>query len=138
MTIENAAEVALDLQKQGGCATIYHAISEADVERIMKYPGTMIATDGEAPVFGKGARRIRAAMGHFLGCWGVYVREKKLLTLEDAIRRMTSLPASRLKLLDRGVLRPGMIADIVVFDPEWSWIDRNSRIRINTRSGFGM
>lgn len=116
VTIENAAEVALDLQKQGGCATIYHAISEADVERIMKYPGTMIATDGEAPVFGKGAPHPRA-YGTFPRVLGRYVREKKLLTLEDAIRRMTSLPASRLKLLDRGILRPGMAADIVVFDP---------------------
>jgi N-acyl-D-amino-acid deacylase len=116
VTIENAAEVALDLQKRGGCATIYHAISEADVERIMKYPGTMIATDGEAPVFGKGAPHPRA-YGTFPRVLGRYVREKKLLTLEDAIRRMTGLPASRLKLLDRGILRPGMAADVVVFDP---------------------
>jgi N-acyl-D-aspartate/D-glutamate deacylase len=49
---------------------------------------------------------------------GRYVREKKTLTLEEAIRKMTSLPASRLKLADRGLLRPGMKADIVAFDPE--------------------
>ena len=115
VTIENAAEVALDIQKQGGCATIYHAISEQDVERIMKYPGTMIATDGEAPVFGKGSPHPRA-YGTFPRVLGRYVREKRLLTLEDAIRRMTTLPATRLKLLDRGLLRPGMMADIVVFD----------------------
>ena len=56
-------------------------------------------------------------MVRFRAYLAVYVREKGLLSLEDAIRRMTSLPADRLKLLDRGVLRPGMIADVVVFDP---------------------
>lgn len=117
VTIENAAEVALELQQKGGCSAIYHAISEADVERIMKYPGTMIATDGEAPVFGKGSPHPRA-YGTFPRVLGRYVRERKLLTLEDAVRRMTSLPASRLKLFDRGLLRAGMAADIVVFDPE--------------------
>jgi dihydroorotase/N-acyl-D-amino-acid deacylase len=116
VTIENAAEVALDLQKQGGCATIYHAISESDVQRIMKYPGTMIATDGEAPVFGKGSPHPRA-YGTFPRVLGRYVRDQQLITLEDAIRRMTSLPATRLKLLDRGMLRPGMVADVVIFDP---------------------
>ena len=54
VTIENAAEVALDIQEKGGCSTIYHAISEADVEQILKYPGTMIASDGDAPAFGHG------------------------------------------------------------------------------------
>jgi N-acyl-D-amino-acid deacylase len=117
VTIENAAEVALDLQIKGGCSTIYHAISEGDVERIMRYPGTMVATDGDAPVFGKGSPHPRS-YGTFPRVLGRYVREKKLLSLEDAVRRMTSLPADRLKLLDRGVLRPGMKADIVVFDPE--------------------
>jgi dihydroorotase/N-acyl-D-amino-acid deacylase len=116
VTIENAAEVALDLQSKGGCSTIYHAISEPDVERIMKYPGTMIATDGDAPVFGRGSPHPRS-YGTFPRVLGLYVREKGIISLEDAIRRMTSLPADRLKLLDRGVLRPGMIADIVVFDP---------------------
>jgi N-acyl-D-aspartate/D-glutamate deacylase len=48
---------------------------------------------------------------------GVYVRDKKLLTLEDAIRRMTSLPAARLGLSDRGLVRPGQKADLVVLDP---------------------
>jgi N-acyl-D-amino-acid deacylase len=117
VTIENAAEVALELQTKGGCSTIYHAISEADVERIMRYPGTMVATDGDAPVFGKGSPHPRS-YGTFPRVLGRYVRERKIISLEDAIRHMTSLPADRLKLLDRGILRPGMIADIVVFDPE--------------------
>lgn len=114
-TLENAAETALQIQEKGGCSTIYHAIAEADVERILRYPGTMIATDGEAPAFGAGSPHPRA-YGTFPRVLGLYVREKKLLTLEDAIRRMTSLPASRLKLTGRGLLRPGMYADIVVLN----------------------
>jgi dihydroorotase/N-acyl-D-amino-acid deacylase len=55
--------------------------------------------------------------GTFARVLGVYVREKRLLTIEEAIRKMTSMPAARLRLPDRGLLRPGMMADIVVFDP---------------------
>ena len=117
VTIDNAAEVALEIQQKGGCSTIYHAISEQDVERILKYPGTMVASDGDAPAFGSGSPHPRS-YGTFPRVLARYVREKKLLTLEDAIRRMTSLPAARLKVSDRGLLRPGMFADIVVFDPE--------------------
>jgi dihydroorotase/N-acyl-D-amino-acid deacylase len=117
VNIENAAEVALDIQQKGGCSTIYHAISEADVERILKYTGTMIASDGDAPIFGAGSPHPRS-YGTFPRVLARYVRERKTLTLEDAIRRMTSLPAARLKVTDRGLLRPGMRADIVTFDPD--------------------
>ena len=117
VTIDNAAEVALEIQEKGGCSTIYHAISEEDVERIMKYPGTMVASDGDAPACGSGSPHPRS-YGTFPRVLARYVREKKLLTLEDAVRRMTSLPAARLKVVDRGLLRAGMVADIVVFDPE--------------------
>ena len=77
----------------------------------------MVASDGEIPVFGKGAPHPRS-YGTFARVLGVYVREKKLLTLEEAVRKMTSLPAARLGLADRGLVRPGMVADLVVFDPE--------------------
>lgn len=117
VTIENAAEVALTIQEKGGCSTIYHAISETDVERILKYPGTMIGSDGDSPPFGSGSPHPRS-YGTFPRVLGRYVREKKVLSLEDAVRRMTSLPAGRLKATDRGLLRPGMAADIVVFDAD--------------------
>ena len=55
--------------------------------------------------------------GTFARVLGRYVRERKILTLEDALRRMTSLPASRFRIFDRGLLRPGMKADVAVFDP---------------------
>ncbi len=115
-TIENAAETAMALQEKGGCSAVYHAIDEADIERIMRSPYTMIASDGDIPVFGKEAPHPRS-YGTFARVLGVYVRERKILTLQDAIRRMSSMPAQRLSFPDRGLLRPGMKADIVVFDP---------------------
>ena len=115
-TIENAAETTLWLVAQGGCQGIFHAMSEDDVERIIRHPATMIASDGEVPIFGRANPHPRS-YGTFARVLGVYVREKHVLTLEDAVRKMTSFPASRLRLTDRGLLRPGMKADITVFDP---------------------
>lgn len=115
-TFENAAETAIELQSKGGCSAIYHAISEEDVVRIMRSPFTMIASDGEIPVFGKDAPHPRS-YGTFARVLGVYVREKGVLSLEEGVRKMSGYPAARLKLWDRGILRPGMKADIVVFDP---------------------
>jgi N-acyl-D-amino-acid deacylase len=114
---ENAADVALNILSKGNCQTVYHAIDEGDVERIMRYPWTMIASDGEVPVFGKGMLHPRS-YGTFARVLGVYVRERKVITLEEAVRKMSSFPAQRLGLMDRGLIRPGMKADIVIFDPD--------------------
>lgn len=116
-TLENAAETTLWIVEQGGCQGIFHAMNEEDLERILRHPATMIASDGEVPAFGKLHPHPRS-YGTFARVLGVYVREKKIVTLEDAIRKMTAFPASRLGLADRGILRPGMKADIAVFDPE--------------------
>ncbi|HEX6974142.1 MAG TPA: amidohydrolase family protein, partial [Vicinamibacterales bacterium] len=78
---------------------------------------TMIASDGEVPIFGRANPHPRS-YGTFARVLGVYVRDKHVLTLEDAVRKMTSFPASRLRLADRGILRPGMKADITIFDPQ--------------------
>ena len=115
-TLEHAAETTLWIVEQGGCQGIFHAMSEDDVVRIMQHPATMIASDGEVPAFGRGNPHPRS-YGTFARVLGVYVRDRKVLTLEDAIRRMTSFPAARIGLHDRGILRPGMKADIAVFDP---------------------
>lgn len=115
-TLENAAEAAMWIVEKGGCQGIFHAISEEDLVRILRYPGTMIATDGEVPIFGRGNPHPRS-YGTFARVLGVYVREQHVLTLEDAVRKMTSYPAQRLRLEDRGIIRPGMKADVVVFDP---------------------
>jgi N-acyl-D-amino-acid deacylase len=115
LDVENAAETAMWIVEQGGCSGIFHAMSEDDVVNIMRYPGTMIASDGEIPNFGKGNPHPRS-YGTFARVLGVYVRENHVLTLEDAVRKMSGLPAMRLKLWDRGLLRPGMKADIAIFD----------------------
>jgi N-acyl-D-amino-acid deacylase len=113
----NAAETTLEIIEKGGCQAIYHAMTEDDVERIMAYPGTMIASDGGVTPFGEGVPHPRY-YGTFPRVLGRYSRQKGLLRLEDAVRKMTSLPAGRLGLWERGLLRPGMIADIVIFDAE--------------------
>jgi dihydroorotase/N-acyl-D-amino-acid deacylase len=112
---ENAAETAMQMIRKGGCQVIFHAISEQDVERIMRSPFTMIASDGEIPIFGRGSPHPRS-YGTFVRVLGRYVRDRKILSLEEAVRKMTSLPAARLRLPDRGLLRPGMKADVAVFD----------------------
>jgi dihydroorotase/N-acyl-D-amino-acid deacylase len=115
-TLMNAAGVVMWIVEQGGCQGIFHAMSEADLLRILKHPATMIASDGEIPVFGRASPHPRS-YGTFARVLGVYVREKKALTLEEAVRKMSAFPAARLHLADRGVLRPGMKADLSVFDP---------------------
>jgi N-acyl-D-amino-acid deacylase len=115
-TIENAADATLWIVEQGGCQGVFHAMSDQDLDRIIRHPATMIASDGEVPIFGRAVPHPRS-YGTFARVLGVYVREKHLLTLEDAVRKMTSFPAARLGLSDRGVLRPGLKADVVVFDP---------------------
>jgi dihydroorotase/N-acyl-D-amino-acid deacylase len=115
-TVEEAADLAIEIVEDGGAIGIFHAIAEEDVERIMASPFTMVASDGGIPVFGQGAPHPRS-YGTFARVLGVYVREKGVLSLEEAVRKMTSFPAARVGLLDRGLVRPGMKADLVVFDP---------------------
>ena len=97
----------------------------------------MIASDGDIPVFGQASPHPRS-YGTFARVLGVYVREKHVLTLEEAVRRMTGYPAPRLKMFDRGLLRPGMKADLVIFDPAVIATRRTSTSRTNTRRACAM
>ena len=115
-TIENAADTAMWVVMEGGCQGIFHAISEEDLQRILVHPATMIGSDGEIPIFGQAVPHPRS-YGTFVRVLGLYVREKKLLTLEAAVQKMSSFPAQRLGLTDRGVLRAGLKADLAIFDP---------------------
>jgi len=115
-TVENAADAAIWIVEQGSCQGVYHAMSEPDLERIMRHPATMVASDGWVQLFGQGVPHPRS-YGTFARVLAVYVRERGTITLEEAIRKMTSFPAQRLGLGDRGILRPGMKADVTIFDP---------------------
>ena len=115
VTIENAADTAIWIVEQGGAQGIFHAIGEEDLQRILVHPATMVASDGEIPIFGKDHPHPRS-YGTFARVLGVYVRERTLLPLELAVQKMSAFPAQRLGLADRGVLRQGMKADVVVFD----------------------
>lgn len=95
---------------------IIFMMDDEDIERILKDPGTMIGSDG-APGFGTDKPHPRMT-GTFPRVLGRYARDKGVITLEDAVRKMTSLPAQTFRLHEKGVLRPGMDADLVVFDPQ--------------------
>lgn len=116
-SLEDAAETALEIVAKGGASAIFHAINEDDLVRIIKDPLTMIASDGGVEIPKRGVPHPRS-YGTFARVLNVYVREKRVLSLADAVRKMSSLPAQRLGLTDRGLLRPGLKADIVVFDAE--------------------
>ncbi|MDE3234977.1 MAG: D-aminoacylase [Bacteroidota bacterium] len=105
----------MEMIKQGGAAMVFHGMGEEDVERIMQYPFNMFASDAGIRVFGQGAPHPRG-YGTIARILSEYVREKHLFSLEEAIRRMTSLPALKFQLKDRGLLREGFAADILVFD----------------------
>lgn len=116
-TVENGAELVIEAQLNGGASCVYFAMDDADVERIMKHPQTMIASDGRLVAPGDGHPHPRW-YGTFPRVLGVYVREKKILSLEEAVRKMTLMPAERLGLSDRGRLKENTMADIVIFNPE--------------------
>jgi N-acyl-D-amino-acid deacylase len=115
------ATVGLLTRSKGDVGMLGYAMSEENLERILSHPLGMVCSDGggfavDGPTR-KGSPHPRGA-GSFPRVLGRYVRERKIMTLAQAIRKMTSLPASRLRFGDRGNLAPGMAADVVVFDPE--------------------
>jgi len=105
----------LEMYEKGGAGMVYRVMSEEDVQNIMRQPFTMIASDSSVRDFGEGFPHPRG-YGNNARVLGKYVRELKIITLEDAIRKMTSLPAQTFGLKDRGLIREGLAADLVVFD----------------------
>ena len=116
LSLANTAELAIEIQSKGGGQAIYHAMHEDDIKRVMAYQYTSIATDAGSNEFGKGSPHPRG-YGTFPRVLGKYVRQEGVLKLPDAIRKMTSLPASRMGLSDRGSIKVGYFADLVLFNP---------------------
>lgn len=109
-------EAARRMLRAGGAGMIYHLMSEEDVERILRHPRVAVASDGFPQIFGEGSPHPRS-YGNNARVLGRYVRERKVISLEEAVRKMTSLPADHFGLTDRGRIKEGAAADLVVFDP---------------------
>ena len=116
-TPENAAEVVFEILKGGGATAVYHAINTDDVDRIMQHPVTAIGSAGPVGIFGEGTPHPRQ-YGTFARVLGHYVRERGVLTLEEAVRKMSSQTARRLGIHNRGLLTEGYYADIAIFDSD--------------------
>jgi len=115
-TVENGAELVIEAQANGGCNAIYHAMDQQDVDRIMQHPQTMIASDGRLAEYQIGHPHPRW-YGTFPRVLGHYVRERNVISLQEAIHKMTQMPANRLGLADRGRIKENTFADITIFDP---------------------
>lgn len=112
----SAERAALDLMARGGASIVSFNMSEQDIEQIMRQPYTMTSSDGGLVLPTEGRPHPRD-YGAFARKLARYVRERKTVTLESAIRSMTGLPASVFGMKDRGAIREGAVADIAVFDP---------------------
>jgi N-acyl-D-amino-acid deacylase len=95
---------------------VYHLMSDDDVDRIIRHPQVAIASDASVIAYGDGIPHPRG-YGNNARVLGTYVRTRHVIALEDAIRKMTSLPANHFHLPARGTIRPGFAADLVIFDP---------------------
>jgi dihydroorotase/N-acyl-D-amino-acid deacylase len=116
-TPEGSAPLVLEGVLNGGASMIYHVIDEGDVARIMAHPMTMIASDGRLTRIGDGVPHPRN-YGTFPRVLGHYVRDEKILTLEQGVNKMTGMSAARLGLKDYGCVKAGCVANITIFDAE--------------------
>ena len=115
-SLDDQIELILDIHSHGSGSGIFHGISEEDLRQFLQHPNTMFASDSGVRKFRDGVPHPRG-YGNNARVLARYVRELKLLRLEDAVRRMTSLPAATFRLKDRGMLREGAWADVAIFDP---------------------
>jgi N-acyl-D-amino-acid deacylase len=122
---KDPADVAMDFVAQGQTGrvlAIYHMMSEVDIETALKFPWTSIGSDAGTALTPGGDDALGLphprSYGNFPRVIARYVRERHVLTLEDAIRKMTSWPATRMRIADRGLIREGMWADAVIFNYE--------------------
>jgi len=112
--LKNEAETILEMLEKSNAQMVYHSMNENDVKYFMQYPFNMPAADAGVSN-GKGMPHPRG-YGTNSRVLSRYVREFKIISVEEAVRRMTSLPAQKFGLKDRGLIKEGMAADIVIFD----------------------
>jgi N-acyl-D-amino-acid deacylase len=115
-TADAQLEAARDMMVAGGASMVYHFMSDDDVDRIMRHPQVSFASDAGVIVPGQGVPHPRG-MGNNARVLGEYVRKRNVISLPDAIRKMTSLPAGHFNFADRGTIKEGLAADLVLFDP---------------------
>jgi len=109
-------DAAIEIIQAGGAGVVSFNMLDADVDLFMRQPWTMTCSDGDLVRMGEGVPHPRA-YGTFPRKLRVYALDRHVIGLEDALRSMTSLPATVFQMRDRGVIRPGVFADVVVFDP---------------------
>lgn len=115
--VETGIDLLIELQLKGGFSAIFHAMDEQDIIRILKHPLAMIETDGDPVSYGEGFPHPRS-YGAFPRVLARYVRELGVLTLEEAIKKMTSMPADQYNQKERGRIVEGAYADLVIFDAD--------------------
>jgi N-acyl-D-amino-acid deacylase len=116
-SLDDQIELVFEIHSSGGASGVYHKMIEPDLIRFLQNPHTLLASDSSVRVWNSGVPHPRG-YGNNARALARYSREQNALSLEEIVRRMTSLPARTFHLKDRGELRPGAWADIVVFDPE--------------------
>lgn len=116
-SVEDQAEAAIELLKKQNCPSIFHTMSDQDLESFLVQPFTMVASDASTKAEGNDVPHPRG-FGNNPRALAKYVREKKLLKIEECVHKMSGMPAERFHLKDRGLLMEGKPADIVIFDPE--------------------
>jgi N-acyl-D-amino-acid deacylase len=109
-------EAARQMMMHGGASMVYHLMSDADVDRIMKHPQVAIASDSSVLTPGEGVPHPRG-YGNTVRVLAEYVRKRHVISLEEAVRKMTSLPAQHFRFANRGLLKEGYAADVAIFDP---------------------
>ncbi len=123
-TLDDQIETILDIESRGGASAVFHGMSEENLKRFLAHPMTMIASDSSPRRFGEAVPHPRG-YGNNARVLAHYVRDIQLLSLEEAVRKMTSLPARTFSLAQRGEIRTGFVADLVIFDlaavqaPSW-------------------
>ena len=117
-TIENGAELVIEAQLNRGARCIFHAMNIDDVKNIMAHPQTIIASDGRIVGEPNSGHPHPRVYGTFPRVLGHFVRNEKVLTLEKAIYKMTGLPAKRMGLQERGLVKTNYYADLTIFNPQ--------------------